>query len=171
MPQWQFKASGSSLPNRLISCRLTIWCYWWKIWVDSKKVLAQEFLFCLPCETLTCLVSDFYEMLGRDRHILQMQTFPSFRTCELGQTIFPYKKTGFSGFLDPPKRSEDPDHRVDPLHEGQQVLSHPRPSFKRLDPEAGPGPGGGLRRLRVSSFLSRRWGEEAEDVLLGDGPW
>ena len=71
-----------------------------------------------------------------------------------------------SGFLDPAKRSEDSDHRTDLVHEGQPVLPDSRPDVQRLDPEADPGSGGRFWRLRMPGFVSRRRGEEAEDVLL-----
>lgn len=71
-----------------------------------------------------------------------------------------------SGFLDPAERSEDSDHRTDPVHEGQPVLPDSRPDVQRLDPEADPGAGGRFWRLRMPGFVSRRRGEEAEDVLL-----
>ena len=70
--------------------------------------------------------------------------------------------------MDPSERSQDPDDRADPVHEGQPVLSDPRPELERLDPQADPGAGGRLWRLRVSGVLSRRRGKETQDGILAN---
>ena len=70
--------------------------------------------------------------------------------------------------MDPAKRPEDPDDRVDPLHEGQPVLSDPRSQLQRLDPQADTSTGGRLGRLRVPGVLSRRRRKETQDGVLID---